>query len=85
LYVACGHANHADYNASANAQQIFGIGASACRGAFPLETPTIRKMDTSVAAQLMMVTDVYNSHQKIQTGGVGHLIERQSFDWDSPE
>ena len=47
--MACGHADHADMNASANVLQAFGIGAAARGGAFPLRTPTSREMDTSVA------------------------------------
>ncbi len=44
--VSCGHTDHADLNASANILQASGIGASARGGAFSLETPTSREMDT---------------------------------------
>ena len=43
--VACGHADHADLNASANILAS-GIGASGRGGAFSLETPTSRQIDT---------------------------------------
>ena len=43
--VACGHADHADLNASANILAS-GIGASGRGGAFSLETPTSRQTDT---------------------------------------
>jgi len=48
--MACGHADHADLNASANVSQAFGIGASACGGAFPLGTPMSREMDTQTVS-----------------------------------
>ncbi len=48
--VACGHADHADINASANVLQASGIGASARGGAFSLETPMSREMDTQQVA-----------------------------------
>jgi len=43
--VACGHADHADYNASANILAS-GIGATGRREAFPLGTSATRQMDT---------------------------------------
>ncbi len=42
--VACGHAEHADLNASANILAS-GIGASGVGGALPFGTPLIRQMD----------------------------------------
>ncbi len=48
--MACGHADHADINASANGLQASGIGASARGGAFSLETPMSREMDTQKVA-----------------------------------
>ncbi len=48
--MACGHADHADINASANVLQASGIGASARGGAFSLETPMSREMDTQKVA-----------------------------------
>ena len=42
--VACGHADHADLNASANILAS-GIGASGRGGAFSLETPTSRQIE----------------------------------------
>ncbi|MDE2644255.1 MAG: transposase [Bacteroidota bacterium] len=47
--VSCGHADHADLNASANILAS-GIGASGRGEAFPLGTSMIRQMDTRVAA-----------------------------------
>ncbi len=43
--VACGHADHADLNASANILAS-GIGATGRGGAFSSETPTSRQIDT---------------------------------------
>ncbi|MCY4158037.1 MAG: transposase [Bacteroidetes bacterium] len=48
--MACGHAEHADINASANIVQASWIGASAHGGAFPSGTPMSREMDTQKVA-----------------------------------
>ena len=48
--MSCGHTDHADLNASANILLAFGIGASARGGAFSLETPMSREMDTQTVA-----------------------------------
>ena len=47
--MACGHADHADYNASANTL-AFGAGAAAPQVAFSLEIPMIRETDTRRSA-----------------------------------
>ena len=47
---ACGRADHADINASANVLQASGIGASAHGRAFPSGTPMIREIDTKKVA-----------------------------------